>query len=84
MSMFIDSLVLSRDESFHPERGALWEVIHQAEVPIHDASTASASIAGLEAGLYRWRVELRDGDRLVDPLGNPGLWTPYRELRVEP
>ena len=82
MAMFVDKIILSRDPTFKPEERGEWDSVLDTTV----ASTGGAEQRGpapmLDSGRYRWRVQMRDGDRLVDNLGRTGLWTPYQEFTV--
>jgi hypothetical protein len=85
MGIFVDALYLSRDEGFDPARQGLWDVVADSG-PLDLAASPSASFrweAPATSDRYRWRVQLLDGERLVDALGRVGIWTPPQEFRVK-
>ncbi|HLH22018.1 MAG TPA: hypothetical protein VK066_05820 [Chloroflexota bacterium] len=82
MAMFVDKIILSRDLTFQPDDRSEWDTVLDATVPASDGDEYRGPAPLLDAGRYRWRVQMRDGDRLIDHLGHTGLWTPYQEFSV--
>lgn len=81
-SIFIDSLALSRDPGFNPSQADIWTTV----LDVHDlparTPTYRSPNGALPPGQYRWRIQLLAGERLVDPWGRRGLWTPNGEFRI--
>lgn len=92
--LFLDSVVISSDENFDPDNNGPWQMVfdsHETESPesnfMLDAATKDCAVCtsdGLRPGRYRWRVQVFDGERLVDALGDRGVWSGYVELQIDP
>jgi hypothetical protein len=92
--LFLDSIIISSDEGFDPNRDDLWqEVFDSRETESSESEFVLSAAApdcavcgpeGLAPGRYRWRVQVFDGERLVDAVGNRGVWSDYAEFLVEP
>lgn len=83
MSIFIDALYLSRDETFVPEQRTLWDTV----LDVDDLAPANGRYSWNAVpgpGIYRWRVQTSDGTRLIDSTGRPGIWSPFREFVAGP
>jgi hypothetical protein len=81
--MFVDQVILSADPSFHPRERGIWDTVLDRELAATPGGRQTTRLAEAPAGAYRWRLQLRDGDRLIDRLGRPGPWTQYQEFLVE-
>jgi hypothetical protein len=89
-AIFVDAMILSGDEGFNPNIQTLWYQVASwegvsADVLIWDGSAyACEDCSGLQlpAGEYRWRVQVRDDDRLVGPYGELGIWSDFASFRV--
>src|SRR5581483_8303595 len=80
--VLIDAVFLSADPKFNPENNALWmQVVDTGQVNSTDTEYVLES--GLEPGTYRWRVQLLDGDQLVDARGRKGVWSDKIEFHVQ-
>jgi hypothetical protein len=82
MAMFVDKVILSRDPTFKPEERGEWDTVLDSTVVATAGPEHRGPAPTLDPGSYRWRVQMRDGDRLIDNLGRTGLWTPYQEFTV--
>jgi hypothetical protein len=82
MAMFVDTVVLSRDPAFEPDGSGPWDTVLDTTVAATGADTYRAPGPPTDPGRYRWRVQMRDGDRLIDRLGQVGQWTPYQEFTI--
>jgi 4-amino-4-deoxy-L-arabinose transferase-like glycosyltransferase len=83
MALFVDAFVLSRDPTFDPERRGEWDSALDVELPATGGDTYQRDLPTAAPGHYRWRLQLLDGDRLIDARGRPGLWTAYQEFDVQ-
>jgi len=81
-SIFVDALVLSSDPAFDPASHTPWAVV--TDTGQQPMTTSYSLTRGLAPGLYRWRVEVYDGNRLVNGSGQPGVSTQAREFVVTP
>lgn len=80
MAIFIDAVALALPADWAPDRDSLW-------LPALDSGELAGGQAQFhwappEPGRYRWRVQARDGDRLVDARGELGAWSAYQEFVV--
>jgi hypothetical protein len=82
MAMFVDKVILSADPTFKPEQRGEWDTVLDTTVQPTGGAEDRGPAPVLDAGRYRWRVQMRDGDRLIDNLGHEGLWTPYQDFTV--
>jgi hypothetical protein len=81
--ILIDVILLSPDPEFDPEQDALWkQVFDTGQVDLTKTQRYILQ-SGLPAGLYRWRVQLLDGNKLVNVSGENGIWSENLEFRVE-
>jgi hypothetical protein len=81
-SIFVDAVVLSADPAFDPKVHTAWMVaLDTGQQP---RATSFNLEPGLPPGQYRWRVEIYDGDRLVNGLGQQGISSPTTEFYVAP
>jgi len=79
-SIFIDAVVLSADPTFDPGSHTPWILaLDTGQQPFATSFTLSG---GLPPGRYRWRVQVYDGDRLVNSLGQRGIGTDPQEFNV--
>jgi 4-amino-4-deoxy-L-arabinose transferase-like glycosyltransferase len=81
ISLFIDSVYLSRDPSFDPNQNSEWAVV--LDTPELPRGSTSFAWTPAEAGVYRWRVQFRDGDRLIDRNGRVGAWSDYVHFAID-
>lgn len=71
-SVFIDAIALTDDLNYDPERDPSWTPIFDSG----DAVSASDTFTmpnPLQAGDYRWRVRVFNGDKLLDASGKLGV-----------
>ncbi len=82
-AIFIDSVVVTSDPTFQPERQREWEAVFTSgEIA---SNTAQYSLpSSLAPGEYRWSVRIFDGDRLVDVAGLRGVQSPLAVFTVTP
>lgn len=78
----VDALFLSSDPTFNPDQDQLWSTIVDTG-QVDSAAQEYVLESGLKPGVYRWRVQLSDGDKLVDARGKKGVWSDLLEFRVE-
>lgn len=80
--VLVDAVFLSADPEFNPEASALW-------TPLFDSGEIASRTSefvfdkGLDPGAYRWRVQLLDGDKLVDASGEKGIWSDKLDFQVQ-
>lgn len=80
--VLIDAVFLSADPEFDPNENDLWtQVLDSGQIESHDTSYVLDK--GLAPGAYRWRVQLLDGDKLVDAGGKKGIWSDKVEFQVQ-
>jgi hypothetical protein len=79
--IFLDAIVFARDPDFDPNRETQWRTF-LATGPVTSSEPRHHLRAGLPAGGYRWRVTLRNGERLVDWKGRPVLESAYAGFEV--
>jgi hypothetical protein len=92
MGLFFDSLIITNSEAFDPNRDDIWQVVFDSgEVDsaesrfVLDAAADDCTVCtpdGLAPGRYRWRAQVFDGERLVDTVGDRGVWSEYAEFQV--
>ncbi len=80
--ILIDAIFLSADPNFDPEVDELWTMAKDT-AKINSSESRYVLESGLPAGSYRWRVELSDGNKLVDASGKKGVWSDKIEFRVQ-
>jgi hypothetical protein len=83
VAIFIDEVVLSADPTFDPARQDFWDTVLDSARAATGAATSREVLPALPPGRYRWRVQLLDGQRLLDDDGQIGRWTAYSEFHVE-
>ena len=89
-AIFVDAVILSADAGFDPNTQALWdqianwEGISEDELIWDGSSYTCEDCSGLKlpAGEYRWRVQVKDDDRLVGSYGELGIWSDFASFRV--
>jgi len=83
-SIFVDTVILSADPQFHPDRRTLWDIV--ADTGPEPVTMPTYVVGGEDwiPGAYRWRVQLLDGDWLVDGLGRTGIWTAPSPFAISP
>lgn len=80
--VLVDAIFLSAAPDFDPEADDLWtQALDTGQ--IESAETRYVLEKGLPPGAYRWRVQLSDGNRLVDASGKRGVWSDKVEFRVQ-
>ena len=78
--IFLDALVFA-PASFDPGQATDWTaVLHTGRVA--SSETRHRHTAGLPVGRYRWRVRLRNQERLVDWKGTPEVTSDRAEFEV--
>jgi predicted DNA-binding antitoxin AbrB/MazE fold protein len=77
--IFIDVLVFSRAPGFDPARDGEWTSFLDTGT-VTSSEPRHALEAGVPDGRYRWRVRVRNGERLVDWKGTPVLASPDAEF----
>jgi len=79
--IFIDAIVLARQEDFDPNVQSAWEtVIDTSEVQSSERAFRYAQ--PLAPGNYRWRVQVFDSQRLVEWNGSLGVTSADSHFRV--
>ena len=79
--VLIDALFLSADPDYDPNASELWTTM-QDTGQVNSKETQFVLEQGLDPGLYRWRVQLLDGAKLVDADGKKGSWSEMLEFQV--
>lgn len=80
--VLIDAVFLSADPEFDPNENDLWtQVLDSGQIDSRE--TSHVLDKGLPPGAYRWRVQLLDGDKLVDAAGKKGIWSDKVEFQVQ-
>ncbi len=69
--IFIDTIVLSRDSAIDLEVQRDWDLVLDTST-VFTSQTSFRYESPLDAGEYRWRVEVYDGDRIIGWDGSPG------------
>jgi hypothetical protein len=80
--VLIDAVFLSADPDFDPDTDELW-TLHTDTGEIDSTADEYVIESGFPPGGYRWRVQLLDGDKLVDASGKRGFWSPTLEFTVK-
>ncbi len=83
VAIFIDEVVLSADPTFDPSQQDFWDPVLDRSRAATGATIHREALPALPPGRYRWRVQLLDGQRLIDDNGQTGRWTAYSEFHVE-
>jgi 4-amino-4-deoxy-L-arabinose transferase-like glycosyltransferase len=82
-SVFIDTVVLSPNTSFNPEKDSEWEtVVNTGEFLSKEAHYTISN--GLPPGYYRWKIRIFDGNLIVDALGERGIESSYAGFDLKP